>query len=247
MDKLVNTALTAMRGAMARQTAISNNLANVNTTGFRAEIVNAEARWIDGATFKARAERSEQVIGANMTGGALTQTGNPLDIAMDDEALLAVQAPDGDEGYTRRGDLKLSESGLLTTGDGHPVLGQGGPITLPAADSIRIDKAGAIWIVPQGGDANNPQQVDQLKLVNATGSSILKGIDGLFREANGGALPDDPVATVSSGALEGSNVNATQALVDMIDASRAWETQIKMIETAKQMDDSGASLMRLPS
>lgn len=246
MDKLVNTALTAMRGAMARQTAISNNLANVNTTGFRAEISNAEARWIDGATFKARAERSEQVIGANMTGGALTQTGNPLDIAMDGEALLAVQAPNGDEGYTRRGDLKLSESGLLTTGDGNPVLGQGGPITLPAADSIRIDKAGAIWIVPQGGDAQNPQQIDQLKLVNATGSSIAKGIDGLFREVNGGALPGDPIATVTSGALEGSNVNATQALVDMIDASRSWETQIKMIETAKQMDDSGASLMRLP-
>lgn len=247
MDKLVNTALTAMRGAMARQTAISNNLANVNTTGFRAEIVNAEARWIEGQTFKARAERSEQVVGADMAGGALTETGNPLDIAMDGDALLAVQTPDGDEGYTRRGDLRLSDSGLLTTGDGHPVLGQGGPITLPPADSIRIDKNGAIWVVPRGGDPRSPQQADQLKLTSAKGSDIAKGLDGLFREANGGALPGDPFATVTSGTLEGSNVNATRALVDMIDASRAWETQIKMIETAKQMDDSGAGLMRLPS
>ena len=99
--------------------------------------------------------------------------------------------------------------------------------------------------MPQGGDPANPQQVDKLKLVNAAGSSIAKGTDGLFREVNGGALPEDPIATVTSGSLEGSNVNATAALVQMIEASRAWETQIKMIDTAKQMDDGGASLMKL--
>ena len=94
-------------------------------------------------------------------------------------------------------------------------------------------------------DNGLPQQVDKLKLVNAAGSSIAKGNDGLFREVNGGALPSDPLATVTSGSLEGSNVNSTQALIDMIEASRAWETQVKMIDTAKQLDDGGASLMRL--
>lgn len=247
MDRLVHTAMSAMRGAMARQTAIANNLANANTTGFRAEIVNANATWLNGPGFNARAERTEQVIAADMNAGSVTQTGNPLDVALSGDAMLAVQAPDGDEAYTRRGDLKLSDSGLLTTGDGHPVLGEGGPITLPPADSITIGKDGGIWIVPQGGDAAQPQLVDRLKLVSPAGSQILKGTDGLFREANGGgALPQDPIATVTSGALESSNVNPTQALVDMIDASRAWEMQVKLVSTAKELDDGGASIMRLP-
>lgn len=246
MDRLVNTALTAMRGAMARQAAIANNLANVNTVGFRAEIANAETRWVKGAGgFDTRAQASEQVIAADLGQGAVTETGNPLDVAMNGDTLLAVQGAGGGEAYTRRGDLKMTESGLLTTGDGLPVLGEGGPITLPELDSITIAKDGSIWGVPRGGEAANPQLIDRLKLVNPVGSGIAKGIDGLFREVNGGALPQDPLATVTSGSVEGSNVNATQALVQMIEASRAWETQVKMIDTAKQLDDGGASLMRL--
>lgn len=245
MDRLTTTSLTAMRGAMARQTAIANNLANANTIGFRAEIANASTQYIDGQTFKTRAQQAEQVLAADMQKGAVTQTGNPLDVALDGDALLAVQAPDGAEGYTRRGDLKLSESGLLTTGDGIPVLGEGGPITLPPADSVNIAQDGSIWIVPHGGEISQPQRIDALKLVNPKGSQIAKGLDGLFREVNGGALPQDPLATVTSGAVEGSNVNATQALVQMIEASRAWETQVKMINTAKEIDDGGASIMRL--
>lgn len=245
MDRLVNTALTAMRGAMSRQAAIANNLANANTVGFRAEIANATTTWLKGDTFDTRAQQAEQVLGADMAGGAVTETGNPLDVALNGDALLAVQAPDGSEAYTRRGDLKMTDSGLLTTGDGYPVLGESGPITLPPADSVSIAKDGSIWIVPPGGNAAQPQRVDGLKLVNAQGSSIAKGTDNLFREINGGALPQDPLASVTPGSLEGSNVNATQALVQMIEASRAWETQIKMINTAKEIDDGGASLMRL--
>ncbi|GLI97781.1 flagellar basal-body rod protein FlgF [Sphingobium sp. BS19] len=245
MDRLVHTSLTAMRGAMARQTAIANNLANANTVGFRGEIANASTQYIDGQTFKTRAQQAEQVVAADMNQGAVTATGNPLDVAMNGDSWLAVQATDGSEAYTRRGDLKLSESGLLTTGDGNPVIGEGGPITLPAADSITIAKDGSIWIVPQGGEASQPQRVDALKLASAQGMSVKKGLDGLFRETNGGILPQDALGSVTSGSVEGSNVNATQALVQMIEASRAWETQIKMITTAKEIDDGGASLMRL--
>jgi len=230
---------------MSRQATIANNLSNANTVGFRAEIANATTRWINGQTFNTRAQSAEQVLGADMSQGTVTATGNPLDIAIDGEAMLAVQADDGSEAYTRRGDLKQTDSGLLTTGDGLPVIGQSGPVTLPPYDSISIAKDGGIWIVPVGGDAKQPQQVDQLKLVNATGSQIAKGIDGLFREVNGGALPDDPLASVTSSSLEGSNVNATEMLVQMIEASRAWETQVKMIDTAKQIDDGGARLMSL--
>jgi flagellar basal-body rod protein FlgF len=245
MDRLVDIARTGMRGAMARQTAIANNLANASTTGFRAEIMNASARWLDGQTFKSRAEQVDQVIAADMKAGAVKETGNPLDVALGGDGMLAVQANDGSEGYTRRGDLVLSDSGLLTTGDGHPVLGEGGPITLPPADSINIARDGSIWIVPQGGQIDQPQQVDVLKVVSPKGSSVLKGTDGLFREANGGTLPQDPLAVVTAGSLEGSNVNATATLVQMIEASRAWQGQIKLVETAKDIDSSGASLMRL--
>jgi flagellar basal-body rod protein FlgF len=247
MDRLVNTALTAMRGAMARQTAIANNLANTNTVGFRAEIANATTQWINGETYNTRAQQAEQVLGADMGSGAVTSTGNTLDVAVNGDALLAVQAPDGSEAYTRRGDLKMSDSGLLTTGDGNPVIGDGGPITLPLADSMSIAKDGGIWIVPQGGDPAQPQRVDGLKLVNAKGSTIAKGSDNLFREVNGGALPQDDTASVTPSSIEGSNVNATQALVQMIEASRSWDTQVKMINTAKEIDDGGASLMRLDS
>lgn len=245
MDKLVDVARTALRGAMARQVAIANNLANTNTVGFRAEIMNASSRWIDGQTFKTRAEQVDQVVAADMKAGTVTKTGNPLDVAIGGDGMLAVQGSDGSEGYTRRGDLMLSDSGLLTTSSGQPVLGEGGPITLPPADSITIDKTGAIWIVPQGGQIDQPQQIDVLKVVSPKGSAIVKGTDGLFREANGGTLPQDPLAQVTGGALEGSNVNPTDALVQMIEASRAWQGQIKLIETAKDIDSSGASLMRV--
>ena len=169
MDRLVNTALTAMRGAMARQASIANNLANASTVGFRAEIANAETRWIKGETFDTRAQASEQVIAADMAQGAVTATGNPLDVAMNGDAMLAVQAADGSEAYTRRGDLKVTDSGLLTTGDGLAVLGEGGPITLPQLDSVSIAKDGSIWGVPQGGAAANPQRIDALKLVSPVG------------------------------------------------------------------------------
>jgi flagellar basal-body rod protein FlgF len=247
MDRLVHTSLSALRAAMARQTATANNLANANTVGFRAEMSSAQALWLRGAGFDDRVAASEEVVAADMRPGEVRDTGRELDIAMRGDAMLAVQADNGDEAYTRRGDLKMSDSGLLTTGDGHPVLGDGGPITIPPADSIRIAEDGTIWIVPRGGDPNVPQQVDRLKLATPAGSRILKGVDNLFRVPNDGALPADPAARLTPHSLEGSNVQATQALIDMVSASRAWDTQLRLISTAREMDASAADLMRLPS
>jgi flagellar basal-body rod protein FlgF len=247
MDKMIHINLKAMQGIMNRQTAIANNMANADTTGFRAEIVNARALYVQGEGLASRASTSEAVVGADMHAGTVENTGGALDVALNGDALLGVQAADGAEAYTRRGDLMVNQSGLLTTGDGFPVLGQGGPITLPPADKISIAANGAISIVPAGGDPAQQIEVGRLKLVSPQGSEIKKGLDGLFRVPGDGALPEDPDATVTTGALEGSNVNMTQALVDMIEASRAWETQVKMLTTAQEMDDGGASIMRMPS
>ena len=246
MDRLVHTSLSALRGAMARQAATANNLANVNTVGFRGEFAAARPLWLHGDGLDSRVLADEEVAGADMRSGAVTETGRNLDVAVEGDAFLTVQAKNGDEAYTRRGDLQMSDTGLLTTGEGDPVLGDQGPITIPPADSIKIEGDGSVWVVPLGGDASKPQRIDRLKLASPTGSQVVKGLDGLFRVRGGGALPADPNAKVKSGALEGSNVEATKALVDMIDASRAWDTQLKLISTAREMDGASTDLMRLP-
>ena len=246
MDRLIYSSLAAMRGAMARQTAIASNLANANTTGFRGELTNAQALWMsNGKATAARATVTGEVAGTDMSGGPVMTTGRDLDVAINGDALLAVQGKDGGEEYTRRGDLIRTDSGVLTTGDGQIVLGSSGPITLPPSDKVSIASDGTISIVPQGGDPKNPQQVDRLKLVGTKGSDVRKGVDGLFQVAGGGTLPADPDATVIAGSLEGSNVSTSSALVNMIDASRAWDGQVKMLTTAQDMDRSATDLMKI--
>lgn len=245
MDRLIYTSLTAMRGAMARQTSIANNLANANTPGFRADLAEAQALWLDGQQLNSRAFASEEVQAADMTAGTVTSTGRDLDIALSGDAMLAVQAENGEIGYTRRGDLMLSSSGLLTTGDGRPVQASQGPLTLPPSDSISIDEQGRIWIVPVGGDPAQPQEVDRLQIASPAGSDVVKGVDGLFRVRGGGTLPADPDARVVTRSLESSNVSSTQALVEMIEASRSWDTQLKMLGDARDMDAATTDLMSL--
>ncbi|QTD56496.1 flagellar basal body rod protein FlgF [Parasphingorhabdus cellanae] len=247
MDKMIHNSLSAMQGIMARQTAIANNMANAATTGFRAEIVNAKAKHISSAEFRSRALAYERVFTADLNSAAVTKTGRPLDIALDADAMLSVQSRDGEAAYTRRGDLQLSETGLVTTGAGDPVLGEAGPLIIPPSDKISIAKDGGVWVLPQGDIGGEMQQIDRLALVSFSGSDIVKGHDNLFRVRDGGILPQDVDASLTTGSLEGSNVNMTASLVDMIEASRAWETQVKLLSTAKDIDSSGASLMQLPN
>jgi flagellar basal-body rod protein FlgF len=246
MDRLIYTSLTAMRGAMARQTATANNLANAETPGFRADVSEAEAMWLHGNGFDSRVMASEEVIAADMTSGTVVSTGRDLDVALNADALLVVQSEEGEEAYTRRGDLQLSETGLLSNGDGRPVMGTQGPVTLPPYDSISIDTEGRISIVPRGGDPTQAQEVDRLRMVAQGGQALAKGLDGLFRAKNGGVLPDDPDARLITGHIEGSNVSATKALVDMIEASRSWDNQLKLLSEAREMDSATSDLMRLP-
>ncbi|ARR55603.1 flagellar biosynthesis protein FlgF [Rhizorhabdus wittichii DC-6] len=245
MDKLIYSSLSAMRSAMARQTMTANNLANANTVGFRGEMSSSTALWLKGDGFDSRATNSGEVTSADMSEGTINETGRDLDVALQGkDTLLAVQSREGDEAYTRRGDLQIGDSGLLTTGDGMPVLGDGGPITLPPYDRLVIAGDGTISIVPQGGDPTQMQMVDRLKLVSTNGSAIAKGLDGLFRPQSGGTLGADPQAAVRQGAIEGSNVNVSTTLIDMIEASRDWDMQVKMMSSAQDIDKASADLMR---
>lgn len=250
MDKLVYTAATGLRAHMSAQAAIANNMANASTTGFRADrVVFDRILLSDGTpTLSARSPTSEEVTDADRSPGAIQQTGRNLDVAMSGrDTWMAVQAADGSEAYTRRGDLSVSPSGTLQTGDGFLVMGQSGPITLPPYQSLTIAGDGSISIVPQGDQTGTSQVIDRLKLASTKGSDTVKGLDNLLRVRGGGALPADMDATVTAGALEGSNVNMTQALVDMIENQRSYEVQANLLKEAKNMDESSASLMRLPS
>jgi flagellar basal-body rod protein FlgF len=249
VDKLVYTAATGLRAHMAAQAAIANNMANGSTTGFRADRVVFDRIELKGggAQIAARMPSAEEVTDADRTAGAIQQTGRPLDVAVAGDAWIAVQAADGQEAYTRRGDLEIAPSGVLQTGDGHIVMGQSGPITLPPASSVSIGADGSITIVPQGADASQTQIVDKLKLASAKGTDTVKGLDNLLYVRGGGTLPEDLDARVQGGALEGSNVNMTQALVDMIENQRSYEVTANLMKSAKDMDESSTSLLRLPS
>jgi flagellar basal-body rod protein FlgF len=232
---------------MAAQAAIANNMANASTIGFRAERVNFNSLLLKGAGFDSRQPASENITDFDRSAGAVTTTGRNLDIAIPGDQWMAVQANDGSEGYTRRGDLSISATGVLETGDGFPVMGSGGPITVPPATSVSIAQDGTISIIPVGGDAKNPQVIDRIKFASAQGSQTSKGLDNLIHVQGGGILPTDENAKCISGALEQSNVNMTQSLVDMIENQRSYEVQANLMKSAKDMDESAASVMRMPS
>jgi len=249
MDKLVYTAATGLKAHMAAQAAIANNMANASTTGFRADRVVFDRIELKGggARFDARAPAAQEVTDADRSIGAMIQTGRNLDVALSDaDTWLTVQAPDGTEAYTRRGDLTVTASGTLQTGDGYLVMGSGGPITIPPYNSLSIGSDGSISIVPQGGAATDVTVIDKLKLVSDRGSSTVKGLDNLMHVRGGGVLPENMYAKIASGTLEQSNVNMTQVLVDMIENQRSYEVQANLLKEAKTMDEGAASVMRMP-
>lgn len=246
MDKLAYTSVNAMKSLMNRQTVIANNMANSNTVGFKADMVSAKSQYLNGPGHDSRAMAVDRDMQADMNPGTIKQTGRPLDVALEGDAMFAVQGKDGLEAYSRRGDFSIQASGAMITGDGYPVLGDNGPVTLPPVDRVDIGKDGTIFFVPQGGDPTQPQELGKIKLVSMTGSAISKGPDALFRVAGDGALPVDENARVIPGTLEESNVNMTTALVDMIETSRAWETQARLLRMTEELDDSSANIMSVP-
>ena len=246
MDRLIYTAVSGMADSMIRQSAISSNLANAQTTGFRAETFDSTPVSVKSPqSLDARVMVTTGVVGADMTAGSITETGGPLDIAMQGETLLSVQAKDGSEAYTRRGDLSVSPTGVLVNGDGRPVIGSGGPISVPPGSEVSIGQDGSVLVADRENRDQPSKAVDRIKLANWQGSSIVKGSDGLFRVRGGGVLPADEDAKVLTGALEQSNVDVTGILVQMVEAQRLFDMRTKLVSTAKELDEGGASLMRL--
>jgi flagellar basal-body rod protein FlgF len=250
MDRLVFTSnATIKEQATARQVLV-NDLANVSTVGFKSSYDSAlQSVKVEGPGFDTRFQA--QTIARDlirMEPGPVMATGRPMDVALAGNAVLTVQAPNGDLAFTRRGDLKLNIQGQLENGSGHLVLGEGGPITIPPGLTVNINPDGSIY-------ARDPAQVgpaadvliDRLRLRDVTNVSLGRRGDGLFKVSE---KPDgtdialgDQLPKVIPQALEGSNVSAIEAMTRLIDQSRSFETQIRIIKEMKGLDESGASMM----
>lgn len=250
MDRLIYTALTGL-SARGRETLVTaNNLANAGVPGFRRDVVAQEGRYFDAArladgAFEARAQVGSPSLATPALPGKVQATGRGLDVALSARHWLAVQGPiiggDVKEGYTRRGDLSVSATGVLTNGDGRVVLGaNNAPISVPPGAALTIAQDGSISaMLPDG-----PTPVGQLKLVDgATLTGRDKAGDGLFLPAE--PLPRDATARVESGALESANITASEALVELVEQQRGFEINARLIRLAQDMDEQGARLMRL--
>jgi len=182
-----------------------------------------------------------------MDEGPLMFTGRNLDVAVNGRGWLAVQLPDGSEAYTRAGSLDVDVTGLLQTKSGHTVMGDGGPLNIPPDNTIEIAPDGTVSVVPTFGTPNNANAIGRIKMVNPPEADLVRGADGLFRMRDNQPAPADERVRLTSGTLEGSNVNVTDAMVNLISLSRQFEMQIKMLQTADTNAQRADQLLSLNS
>ena len=246
MDRMLYVAMTGAQQTLRAQALVSHNLANANTVGFRQDMGDFRSMPVFGdqglpTRVYAMAERP----GVDTRLGRIMTTGRDLDVAIQGEGWIAVQAPDDGEAYTRAGDLQVDANGLLTTANGRPVLGNGGPITLPPAEKIEIGADGTLSIRPIGEGPANMVAVDRIKLVKPADGALYKEASGLMRASDGQPVPADAAVRLQNGALESSNVNPAEALVSMIESARRFELQVKMMKVAEDNSSNTNQLLRL--
>ena len=240
MDRMIYLTMTGAKAAMQRQDVLANNLANVSTNGFRAELAAFRAVPVEGSGASTRVFTLESTVGASFEPGAVAATGRNLDVAMKGNAWLTVQGLDGTEAYTRAGALDVDAQGQLVNKSGLPVLGDGGPISVPANSEISIASDGTVSAKLASGAST---RVGKLKLVTPeSAQQLTRSADGLFR-AESGDLSADATARLQDGALEGSNVSAVETMVAMITAARQFEHQMRLLQTAEKQDQSAAKLL----
>ncbi|MBZ9556995.1 MULTISPECIES: flagellar basal-body rod protein FlgF [Modicisalibacter] len=241
MDRILYTAMSGARQSMDQQAVVNNNLANVATPGFREQLSAMRAVPVQGEGLPTRTVTMATTPGSDFSPGALSTTGRELDVAVDGDGWLAVQTDNG-EAYTRRGDLQVDANGVVNI-QGNPVVGDGGPIIVPLGADVSVGVDGTLSALTPGADLTTRGPVGQLKLVDPGDGALVRGDDGLFRTPNGQALQADDGVRVVSGALEGSNVSATEAMVAMIDTSRRYDMQMKVIESADQNAERANKLL----
>ncbi len=245
MDKMIYIAMTGAKHAMYQQAATAHNLANASTTGFRAELNAFRALPVYGDGMPTRVFVADSTVGADFTPGVLQDTGRDLDVAVEGKGWLAVQMPDGTEAYTRDGSLQMSPNGLLQTRHGLNIMGDAGPIAIPPNVVVSVGKDGTVSTVPTDQTPNTVAVLGRIKLVNPPEGDLVKSGDGLFRLKDGNPAPADVNVKLTSGALEGSNVNVVDSLVSMIDQARAFEMNMRLLRTADEDSQQASRIMNL--
>lgn len=244
MDRGLYISMTGAAQNMSAQTLHANNLANANTTGFRADLAQARAQPLYGDGHPTRVYAMTENPAADFNFGALQETGNDLDVAISGDGWLAVVDADGAESYTRAGELKINAFGELISGSGLPVLGNGGPIAIPPYEKLEIGVDGTISVVEAGQEAQAITTLDRLKLVDPPLEELHKAESGLFRRRDGAVEPASAAVRIETGFLESSNVNVVSAMVDMISLTRNYELNVKMIQTSEQNSEISARLLQ---
>ncbi|AQA18083.1 flagellar biosynthesis protein FlgF [Halioglobus japonicus] len=245
MDRVVYTAMSGAQQSLNAQAVISNNLANVATTGFREQLLAFRSVPVnDNSTLGSRVSVIAQTPGSEFRPGPVQYTGRTLDIAMKDNAWLAVRGADGTEAYTRRGDLQVDGNGQLTAG-GFVVLGDGGPVQLPLGADLFIGEDGTFSTLGSGEDPDAVTQAGRLKLVDASTAVLVRQADGLFRPKTGRMLPASEEARIATQSLEGSNVSAVKSMVEMMSYARLFEMQMQVIQNVEKNDQRAANLLSL--
>jgi flagellar basal-body rod protein FlgF len=246
VDKALFIAMTGAKHNMLAQANRANNLANISTTGFRADFEQSRSMGVyygDGQPTRAYAMTESPR--ADFTSGAMIATNNPLDIAIQGDGFIAVQSPDGTEAYTRAGNMAVDATGMLRTANGLPVLGAAGPINIPENEKVQVGADGIISVIGQGQGPEAMVQVAQIKLVNPDIQNLEKGDDGLFRQRDGEiALPAVEVS-VRSGMLESSNVNAIEEFTQILSLARQYEMQVKVMKSAEENSAASAQLLQM--
>ncbi len=246
MDRMIYIAMSGAKQVMEQQASAANNMANVSTPGFRAQLNNFRAVPVVGQEAATRAFVMASTPGADMSNGPVTETGRPMDVAVRGDGWLAVQTADGGEAYTRVGNLQVGADGQLMTMNKLPVIGDAGPMAVPPGAAVMISADALVSAIGAGDPATNVAQVGRLKLVNPAAADLQRGDDGLFRMRAGAAAPDaDPTVTLQTGAVEGSNVNPVSAMVDMIANARSFEMQMKAVKSADENDQRANQLLSM--
>ncbi len=245
MNKSLYVAMTGASEILNAQAVNNFNLANVNTTGFKAELSAFQSQAVQGSGYASRVYATDSTTGWNSAPGSMITTGRPLDVAVHGQGFIAVQGPNGKEAYTRNGDLQVEASGLLVTSTGQLVLGNSGPISVPPSASIKIGTDGTVSAVPLGQSPDTLVTLGRIKLVNPPPTSLARGSDGLFVTTNGQPAPADASVQLTSGVLESSNVDVADAMVNMIDLARSFDLQVKVMN-ADKTDSAAASQMLQP-
>ncbi|CAH0540886.1 flagellar basal-body rod protein FlgF [Vibrio marisflavi] len=248
MDRSLYLAMSGAKQNMQAMQLRANNLANVSTTGFRADLEQARSMQAYGEGLPTRVFSMTERPGNNFEQGSVITTGRDLDVTVQGDGWISVLDAAGKEGLTRDGNLKINPNGLLVNSRGHAVLGEtGAPITLPIPISkVEIGNDGTISVVPQGAPADAIETVDRIKLTKIDNKTLYKDSVGLFRSKDPNAVYEaDAQIKLLTGALEGSNVNAVGEMTNLIDLQRQFEMQVKMMSTAEDMDKASDTLLRM--